>query len=153
LDLRLASAKQGALDTVLRVEGLEDAGRKGTPEWDSAARLAVTAQRIVKALQASREGQALARAPLPQEEKARAALEGKRAAAATKAAQTSAALLDFPSTAYEPRPVTIYPQTSTGRRLAFARWLADKSNPLTARVAMNHVWLRHFGQGLEPSVF
>ncbi|TMQ31638.1 MAG: DUF1553 domain-containing protein, partial [Planctomycetota bacterium] len=25
--------------------------------------------------------------------------------------------------------------------------------PLTARVAMNHVWLRHFGKPIVPSVF
>ena len=46
-----------------------------------------------------------------------------------------------------------YPATSTGRRLAFARWIADRDNPLTARVAVNHIWLRHFGQALVPSVF
>src|SRR5439155_8507949 len=28
-----------------------------------------------------------------------------------------------------------------------------KDNPLTARVAVNHIWLRHFGQALVPSVF
>lgn len=42
---------------------------------------------------------------------------------------------------------------STGRRSAFAKWLADKNNPLTARVAVNHIWARHFGQPLVPSVF
>jgi hypothetical protein len=46
-----------------------------------------------------------------------------------------------------------YPATSTGRRSAFARWLTDRSNPLAARVAVNHVWLRHFGQPLVPTVF
>jgi mono/diheme cytochrome c family protein len=40
------------------------------------------------------------------------------------------------------------PWPSTGRRLALARWLTDPTNPLTARVAVNHVWLRHFGRGL-----
>ncbi len=44
------------------------------------------------------------------------------------------------------------PFTSTGRRLALARWIADRNNPLTARVAVNHVWLRHFGKPLVPSV-
>lgn len=29
-----------------------------------------------------------------------------------------------------------------------ARWIADKDNPLTARVAVNHIWLRHFGQAI-----
>jgi hypothetical protein len=42
---------------------------------------------------------------------------------------------------------------STGRRLAFANWLADAKNPLTARVAVNHLWTRHFGQPLVTSVF
>ena len=47
----------------------------------------------------------------------------------------------------------IYSDSSTGRRLALARWIADKQNPLTARVAINHIWLRHFGQALVPTVF
>ena len=45
-----------------------------------------------------------------------------------------------------------YPTTSTGRRTAFARWIADAKNPLTARVAVNHIWTRHFGQPLVESV-
>src|SRR5262249_37492247 len=45
------------------------------------------------------------------------------------------------------------PKTSTGRRLALAHWIADRDNPLTARVAVNHIWLRHFGQAIVPSVF
>ena len=36
---------------------------------------------------------------------------------------------------------------------ALARWLTDRSNPLTARVAVNHVWMRHFGRPLVPTVF
>ncbi len=43
---------------------------------------------------------------------------------------------------------TLYPTTSTGRRLALARWIADGKNPRTARVAVNHIWLRHFGQAI-----
>ena len=54
---------------------------------------------------------------------------------------------------YTKRAVKTYPQESTGRRLAFARWIAHKENPLTARVAMNHIWLRHFGQPIVPRVF
>ncbi len=45
-----------------------------------------------------------------------------------------------------------YPKTSTGRRTAFARWITHRKNPLTARVAVNHIWLRHFGQPLEEDV-
>ena len=47
----------------------------------------------------------------------------------------------------------LYPATSTGRRLALARWIANKNNPLTARVAINHIWLRHMGQPIVPTVF
>ncbi len=46
-----------------------------------------------------------------------------------------------------------FPDTSTGRRTALAHWIADAKNPLTARVAVNHVWLRHFGRPLVPQVF
>jgi hypothetical protein len=45
-----------------------------------------------------------------------------------------------------------FPQSTTGRRLALAKWLTDRQNPLTARVAVNHVWLRHFGEPLVASV-
>jgi hypothetical protein len=64
-----------------------------------------------------------------------------------------AAVRQPPATTYTPRTVAHYPEVSTGRRLAFARWLASRNNPLTARVAMNHVWLRHFGRAVVPSVF
>jgi len=34
-----------------------------------------------------------------------------------------------------------------------ARWITDPANPLPARVAVNHIWARHFGQPLVPTVF
>ena len=46
-----------------------------------------------------------------------------------------------------------YPATSTGRRLALARWITDRRNPLAARVCVNHIWMRHFGSPLVTSVF
>jgi hypothetical protein len=55
------------------------------------------------------------------------------------------------STSYQPLGPT-YPQTSTGRRLALARWIVDRRNPLTARVAVNHIWMRHFGRPLVDNV-
>ena len=42
---------------------------------------------------------------------------------------------------------------STGRRTALARWITDPGNPLTARVAVNHLWNRHFGASLAPALF
>ena len=46
-----------------------------------------------------------------------------------------------------------FPRTSTGRRTAFALWLTDRRNPLAARVAINHIWSRHFGRPIVPTVF
>src|SRR5207245_5556040 len=46
-----------------------------------------------------------------------------------------------------------FPKESTGRRAALATWIADRKNPLTARVAVNHIWARHFGQPLVATVF
>jgi hypothetical protein len=37
---------------------------------------------------------------------------------------------------------------STGRRLAYARHLANGRHPLVGRVIMNRIWLHHFGRGL-----
>ena len=76
------------------------------------------------------------------EEKA-AAAKGKFEAAAKALAQG----------AEEYTPVfETFPETSTGRRTALAGWLAGRENPLVARVAVNHMWLRHFGKPLAPTV-
>ena len=40
---------------------------------------------------------------------------------------------------------------TTGRRLAFARWLTSGQHRLVARVIVNRVWMHHFGQGIVPT--
>jgi len=47
----------------------------------------------------------------------------------------------------------VYPSVSSGRRLGLARWIANRDNPLTARVAVNHIWARHFDEPLVASMF
>ena len=49
---------------------------------------------------------------------------------------------------FAPQPTDI---GSAGRRLAFARWVTDPGNRLTARVAVNRVWQHHFGRGIVRS--
>ncbi len=41
---------------------------------------------------------------------------------------------------------------ASGRRLALAKWLTQPNHPLTARVAVNQLWMRHFGRGIVPTV-
>ena len=43
------------------------------------------------------------------------------------------------------------PYTEGSGRLELAKSIASKDNPLTARVAMNRVWLKHFGEGFVSS--
>ena len=50
-------------------------------------------------------------------------------------------------------PTVTFQKESTGRRTALARWITDRQNPLAARVAVNHIWLRHMGSPLVATVF
>ncbi len=70
----------------------------------------------------------------------------QRVAATTALNAANAALATEPGeyTPLSPK----YPQITSGRRAALANWIASRDNPLTARVAVNHIWLRHFGQAL-----
>ncbi len=87
----------------------------------------------------------------------------QKALAVTKAQQQVAAamktvaaaeknLIVAATTSYTPLGPQ-YPKKSTGRRRALAYWIANPQNPLTARVAVNHMWMRHFGRPLVASVF
>ena len=53
----------------------------------------------------------------------------------------------------EPSRKKPFPTTSTGRRTALAKWITEPQHPLTSRVIVNHVWNRHFGKALVPTVF
>jgi hypothetical protein len=54
----------------------------------------------------------------------------------------------FP-TVLDPRPAKVTPTAvSSGRRAALANWLADPTNPITARLMANRIWAGHFGVGI-----
>lgn len=60
-----------------------------------------------------------------------------------------------PTAQVEPRlPEALWPdgKQPPQNRLEFARWLASRENPLTARVVANRQWAAFFGQGLVKTV-
>jgi hypothetical protein len=180
LTVAIAEARRDALAAVIEAEKLEDVARKGTDAWKGAATNAVLRQREVavaearlklhqakateleaqkkaevaaaKLTQATNEVQSIAKKSADDKTVAALADAKKKATEAQKSlieAETKwNAVAD---TNFKPYSTEKYPTTSTGRRLAFARWVASTNNPLTARVAANQIWLRHFGQPLVPT--
>jgi hypothetical protein len=151
LEVQARQAQYAALEATLAGEALEATGTLHTPEGERVAELAVIAQRQ-RALADARVG--LIAAETISSKAAKTVKEQKLAeakAALAKAETDAAATLH---TVFDRRPqAKEYPQTSTGRRLALAKWITDRQNPLAARVAVNHVWARHFGRPLVPTVF
>lgn len=87
--------------------------------------------------------------------KAKQALDAARKALKTaedRAKKADASVHAELTSDFKRRDQSVFPAESSGRRLAFANWLVNSQNPLTARVAVNHIWARHFGRGLVPTV-
>jgi hypothetical protein len=161
----LAAAE--ALAPALRARAAADRAA-GSPEARERARQAAKAERQEAVARAE---EALARSELELLKAAgpaKAAAEQKRNAARDVLARERKAL-EAPGETYTPLRGSLktpennletevargkpFPATSTGRRSALARWLTDPRHPLTARVAVNHVWARTFGKPLVPTVF
>jgi hypothetical protein len=159
-------------------EALESVGVRGaamTAAWEgaaaaceAAARAAVRAER---SLAAARADLAVTEA----ESQHAAADEAKKGAAAEKlaaartAAEKARTAIDEPGGTFTPLPgarwvptrfvysghddpAIPFPATSTGRRRALAAWITDPRHPLTARVAVNHLWTRHMGKALVATM-
>jgi hypothetical protein len=147
----LAEAKLAALRATLEAERAEDAK---SSTFEESAKDALGAQRRVALLEARRARSAAAHAVVAAaDDKKRAEARKKLALAETALATAEAELAKPPTVDYARRKIDTYPGSSTGRRLALAAWIADPENPLTARVAVNHVWMRHFGRALVPTMF
>jgi len=80
------------------------------------------------------------------------AKDAKALASANKSIEQARQQLDVPSTIYTPLSPE-YPKVSTGRRTALAKWITRRDHPLTARVAVNHIWKWHFGRPIVGSTF
>jgi hypothetical protein len=132
---------------------LEDAGTLNTADGQRAAEVAVIAHRQRGVAQARRDLLAAEIAAETGETKARATAASKVPAAKTALAKAETDAAAPLHANFARRSQANYPDTSTGRRLALAKWITDRQNPLAARVAVNHVWARHFGRPLVPTVF
>ncbi|MCE9531366.1 MAG: DUF1549 and DUF1553 domain-containing protein, partial [Planctomycetes bacterium] len=131
--LEIVKANLAAIEARFTADRSRYAVSAKEADWKPLAVLAGKAERRIAVLKAE---EALLAKPSEAAKKAHA--DALTAAAKDDSAYTS--LINMDSTG------------STGRRLALAKWITDKQNPLTARVAVNHLWLRHFGAPLVPSV-
>ncbi len=143
--LEAAKAALPALEA--RIEA--DLASLQTPAPENAEKLADTARKLELA---ANRLQAEADIILAKHEFELAKTNEKKLAGATTKLEAAVKELKEPVEGYTPIGPK-YPATSSGRRLALARWIASKDNPLTARVAINDMWMRHFGKPLVATVF
>ena len=169
LALDIAKLKRNVLAGQLRAEKLEESAKKDSDEWKKLATELLAQQRQLAVLEAKLALSKSQQASADVQAKADTAAKGTNKAATDKAnkdldaakkkfadaekalAAVEKELSAAPATAFKPRALTSFAAVSTGRRLAFARWVASPENPLTARVAVNHLWRQHFGSALVPS--
>jgi len=156
------AAPSQAADDPLRVKAATAAKAAAKAEKDAAVvkawgAVAVVAGKLAKAAVDKKDAAALA-AIEKELATARGAVE-KAAKAAEEPGETFTPLVGAKWTATRFKnsgrddPTVAFPATSSGRRTALAHWITDPRNPLTARVAVNHLWMRHMGKPLVTTVF
>lgn len=147
----LAEIRLKILDRQIALEKMAEV--KATPEYERLAKELVSWQRSETVLVAKKnlhEAQKALQLPTAKGQPDPQKKWADAQAALKKAEEAQQAPLN---TQFTPRNLKVYPAISTGRRTALANWIASEKNPLTARVAINHLWLRRFGQALVPTVF
>jgi hypothetical protein len=152
LDAHLATATRAVADA--EAKQAKEPSAAVVKAWGS---VAVVAGKLAKA--AADKNDAAALAAIEKElASARGAVD-KAAKAAEEPGDTFTPLVGAKWTATRFKnsgkddPTVPFPATSSGRRTALAHWITDPRNPLTARVAVNHLWMRHMGKPLVTTVF
>lgn len=162
------AAKQVAYELLnlqsIRARIAADVARYALPPAANVAELSILAGRAERETLAAKNEVAVAQAELgltkakdsgkPDDDKTKKAVKKAQDALdkAAKALETARTAVEKADAKYSSLG-KIYPTQSTGRRLALAHWITSRENPLAARVAVNHIWLRHFGEPLVPTVF
>jgi hypothetical protein len=154
-EARLVAARADLLAIRARIAADNAKFNGGAGDVNQLARAASKAERLA-ALRAAEEKLAAAEHNLATARRKPDAQAVKKAeqtvAAARNAVAATKKALDADSATYTPLS-PVYPVKSSGRRTALARWIVSHDNPLTARVAVNHIWMRHFGRPLVETVF
>lgn len=119
-----------------------------------AEHLAAIAMAEVEVVESEKTLDAAKQAEKPGDAKSKKNIADAQAKVDAARKKLEAARVELPPDSDKYAPLgEIHPSNSTGRRLALARWLTSPGNPLTARVAINHLWLRHFGRPIVPTMF
>ena len=148
--MALAKSRVAALAAVIRADDIRYLDAAGDSQ--AAAREASRAQRQAGLNQSRYDHSQAVRAVYAAQQKdssdSKVQKELETATASEKAAAKNVkertAALETESETYSPIGPQ-YVRQSTGRRTALARRIVSKQNPLTARVAINHIWKAHFG--------
>ena len=155
-NLRRAEAELQAIRARIHADRVRYQGESGdvavvSNQASKAERRAALETAHVQLAQAER-ALVVARRQSDTDEKARAELQKatQQRDAAMSMVETAQQELEKESAEYTPLSPQ-YPKQSSGRRTALARWITSRTNPLPPRVAVNHIWLRHFGQALVES--
>jgi hypothetical protein len=171
--VRLAEKTLAAAElqpATLRARAAADRARAQQPPAANKTELARLAARAERQAAVARADEEVARAELElaRAEPAKKADADKKLAAALDALDKARKAVDAAGETYTPLRGSLktlesnveteasrnqpFPTMSSGRRSALARWLTDRRHALTARVAVNHMWARHFGRPLVQTV-